>query len=128
MLAAIGRRARQGDAGGIGPQQRREPAPHVGAQPVELAPRTRRRGARCRDPRAAACRIASTVGRASGPNVPGVQVREPLEHRKLGAGLLERHPISASIGAWSESSTPSSVRRASGQVAVRPSSAPRTST
>ena len=62
------------------------------------------------------------------PHRAGVQVRDSLERREQRTGFLERHLISTSTGAWSESRRPSTRLRSTGQTAGDPARAPRTRT
>ena len=61
-----------------------------------------------------------------------VEVRDPLEHREERSRLVERHRASTSTtqstGGWSESTTPSVVRRSRAQGTATSAEAPRTST
>src|SRR5204863_3891177 len=126
-VAALGRGRCQGDV-------RRVDVDHAGEGGARgLAQREHLLDVRL--PSAPALEIAALAGRhrlhgrcRERPHRAGVEVGEPLEHGKLGAGLFEVHVSVLSTGAWSESSMPFRPRRWSGQTTSGPASAPRTRT
>ena len=82
-----------------------EPRPHLLPQLHHLASKYGMPLRPSAASRSSAARTASSTCARHRSERPGVEVRDPLEHGKLGPRLLEGHPASRSTGAWPDSTT-----------------------
>ena len=97
-VAAVRGRGGQRELGRLRTDERRQRLPDELAQREGSVEVRLRRCDPPADPRSSSAATASRVGPRQRAERPGVEIRDPLEHREQRARLLEGHPALRSTG------------------------------